>query len=81
MMTGQSMHSCLRREVPLTTRHTAKRSGDSCGESQRLSFGGRALQRPKRNTRSTWVSAWTSEQLVESAKILPKPRRRTAKVG
>ena len=31
-------------------RHTAKRSGDSCGESQRLSFRGSAPRRPKRNT-------------------------------
>ena len=31
-------------------RHTAKRSGDSFGESQRLSFGGAAAGGPKQNT-------------------------------
>ena len=46
----QSAQACLRREVPTDTRHTARRSGDSCGESQRLSFGGTAARRPKRNT-------------------------------
>ena len=106
--------------------HTAKRSDDSCGESQRLSFGGSALQRPKWNTEhdrvhtqalsestelggrrewcwsvqqtthsmrrcalkkqrvsehaetNTWVSTWTSEQLVETAKPLTQPRLRIA---
>ena len=113
-------------------RHTAKRSGGSCGESQRLSFGGSALRRPKRNTEhdriapsesgpeqdgdeepeqpssgntnlhaqsqqhakmraeeqrvsehaetNTWVSTWTSKQLVETAKTLTKPRLRIAQV-
>ena len=34
-------------KCPLTMRHTAKGSGDSCGESQRLSFGGSAPRRPE----------------------------------
>ena len=47
MQTGQSTHSCLRREVPAD--HEAhSRSGDSCEESQRLRFGGSAPRRPKR---------------------------------
>ena len=29
---------------------------------------------------NTWVSTWTSEQLVEPAKTLPKPRPHTVKV-
>ena len=43
---NQFEHVCVE-ECPLTTRHTASRSGDSCEESQRLSFGGTAAQRPK----------------------------------
>ena len=46
---NQHRHVCVER-CPLTTRHTANRSCDSCGESQRLSFGGTAAWRPKRNT-------------------------------
>ena len=39
MQTGQSIRACLRRGVPAD--HEAhSRSGDSCEESQRLSFGG-----------------------------------------
>ena len=30
--------------------------------------------------RNTWVSTWTSEQLVETAKTLTKPRPHTAQV-
>ena len=36
----QFEHVCVE-ECPLTTRHTAKRSGDSCGESHRASAGSR----------------------------------------
>ena len=43
---NQFEHVCAE-ECPLTTRHTASRSGDSCEESQRLSFGGTAAQRSK----------------------------------
>ena len=43
---NQFEHVCVE-ECPLTTRHTANRSGDSCEESQRLSFGGSAPRRPK----------------------------------
>ena len=35
MMTKQSIRTYLRRECPLTTRHTAIRSGDSCGNECR----------------------------------------------
>ena len=42
---NQFEHVCVE-ECLLTTRHTAKRSGDSCGESQQ-SFGGSAPRRPK----------------------------------
>ena len=45
-----SMSACVEK-CPLTMRHIAKRSGDSCGESQRLSFGGTAAQRPKRKAK------------------------------
>ena len=46
MQTGQSIRACLRRGVPAD--HEAhSRSGDSCEESQRLSFGGSAPRRPK----------------------------------
>ena len=44
---NQFEHVCVE-ECPLTTRHTANRSGDSCEESQRLSFGGSRPRRPKR---------------------------------
>ena len=44
---GQFEHVCVEK-CPLTTRHTANRSGDSCEGSQRLSFVGSAPWRPKR---------------------------------
>ena len=68
MMTGQSMHSCLRREVladhEAQSRTKASCSGDSCGSvtialsrvEMTLSFGGIATQRTKRNTPSTVAS-------------------------
>ena len=37
-LVNQFEHVCVE-ECPLTTRHTAKRSGDSCGESHRASAG------------------------------------------
>ena len=145
---NQFEHVCVEK-CPLTMRHTAIRGGDSCGESQRLSFGGSAPRRPKRDSRNTvtimlkpfarargrrecesrsnqaletrtsthragrgrrvvlvspadhaqhpkvraeeqrvsehaetntWVSTWTSEQLVETAKPLTQPRLHTAQV-
>ena len=51
---NQQRHVCVEK-CPLTVRHVAKRSGDSCGESQQ-SFGGIATRRPRRNTRSTVAS-------------------------
>ena len=51
---NQQRHACVEK-CPLTMRHVAKRSGDSCGESQQ-SFGGIATRRPRRNTRSTVAS-------------------------
>ena len=44
----QFEHVCVE-ECPLTTRHTAKRSGDSCGESHRASAGSRPRGRSKEN--------------------------------
>ena len=53
MQTGQSIRACLRRGVPAD--HEAhSRSGDSCEESQRLSFGGSAPRRPKQGKARTW---------------------------
>ena len=53
MQTGQSIRACLRREVPAD--HEAhSRSGDSCEESQRLSFGGSAPRRPKQGKARPW---------------------------
>ena len=51
---NQQRHVCVEK-CPLTMRHVAKRSGDSCGESQQ-SFGGIATRRPRRNTRRTVAS-------------------------
>ena len=51
---NQQRHVCVEK-CPLTMRHVAKRSGDSCGESQQ-SFGGIMTRRPRRNTRSTIAS-------------------------
>ena len=53
---NQQRHVCVEK-CPLTMRHVAKRSGDSCGESQQ-SFGGIATRRPRRNTRSTVASVF-----------------------
>ena len=39
MLTSQQCEHVCVESCPLTMRHTAKRSGDSCGESQRLRFG------------------------------------------
>ena len=45
---NQFEHVCVEK-CALTTRHTvSRRSGDSCEESQRLSFGGSRPRRPKR---------------------------------
>ena len=53
MQTGQSIRACLRRGVPAD--HEAhSRSGDSCEESQRLSFGGTAARRPKQGKARPW---------------------------
>ena len=51
---NQQRHVCVEK-CPLTMRHVAKRSGDSCGESQQ-SFGGIMTPGPGRNTRSTIAS-------------------------
>ena len=47
-------HVCVEK-CPLTMRHVAKRSGDSCGESKQ-SFGGIKTWRPRRYTRSMIAS-------------------------
>ena len=53
MQTGQSIRACLRRGVPAD--HEAhSRSGDSCEESQRLSFGGSRPRRPKEGKARPW---------------------------
>ena len=53
MQSGQSIRACLRRGVPAD--HEAhSRSCDSCEESQRLSFGGTAAQRPKQVKARPW---------------------------
>ena len=36
-------------------------------------------QHMRERAENTWVSTWTSKQLVETAKTLPKPIPRTAK--
>ena len=61
----QFEHVCVE-ECPLTTRHTAKRSGDSCGESHRASGGVHPESRSRENQVTiasvlrliTWLGWW-----------------------
>ena len=74
---NQQRHVCVEK-CPLTMRHVAKRSGDSCGESQQ-SFGGIATWRPRRNNdlHAQWLEG-TQVVLVSPAN---QPAQRRARAG